>query len=175
MADMSSSIFNKKATEKLRNPDDLEKYVRVTNPSVWIVLFACIALLAGLLAWGVFGSVTTSVVATGTVVSPDEKSNPVALCLLNAEDAAKVHAGDSANVDGEKMTVRSVEAVPVSSEEARALLHSDYLVSALMQADWAYVVYFDGDTSEFTLDVPVSVHITVERIAPISLILKNWG
>ena len=31
----SMSIFNLKASEKLRNPDDLDKYIRVTKPSVW--------------------------------------------------------------------------------------------------------------------------------------------
>ena len=65
MANASSSIFNKKASEKLRNPDDLDKYLRVTNPSVWIVIAACVVLLLGLLAWGVFGTVSTSVKGIG--------------------------------------------------------------------------------------------------------------
>lgn len=65
MAQASPSIFNKRATERLRSPDDLEKYVQVTNPSVWVVLGACIALLAGLLAWGIFGTVSTNVSAQG--------------------------------------------------------------------------------------------------------------
>lgn len=71
MADTADSIFNKKATEKLRSPDDLDMYVRVTHPSIWIVLAACATLLIGLFAWGVFGTVTTSVVTTGTSVGGD--------------------------------------------------------------------------------------------------------
>ena len=38
MADEQNSIFTKKASDKLRSPDDLNEYVRVTNPSVWVVL-----------------------------------------------------------------------------------------------------------------------------------------
>ena len=164
MADVSSSIFNKKATEKLRSPDDLDKYVCVTNPSVWVVLFACIAMLAGLLAWGVFGAVTTSVSATGVVV------NGKAMCFLEAEDAAKVHVRDAAVIGGESAVVSQVASVPVSREEAHGVLVNDYLVSSLVKGDWAYQVSFDGDVSELTEGIPLSVNITTERIAPISLI-----
>ena len=167
MPDVSGSIFNRRATEKLRSPDDLDKYVRVTNPGVWVVLAACIALLAGLLAWGVFGSVTTSVSATG--VSVDGQ----AMCFLHAEDAAKVHVGDKANVGGEQLTVSEISSVPLSRDEAGKVLTSDYLVSTLVNGDWAYRVVFDGDTSDLATGVPLQVSITTERIAPISLVLKN--
>lgn len=165
MADVSRSIFNKKATDKLRSPDDLDKYVQVTNPSVWVVLTACIALLIGLLAWGLLGSVTTSVSSTGVCI------NDKAMCFLTAEDVAKVHVGDVANVNGAHMVVAEVAAVPVSRKEAGEVLSSDYLVSALMQGDWAYPVTFDGDASSLADGVPISVSITVERIAPIKLVL----
>ena len=167
MADAANSIFNQRATEKLRSPDDLDKYVRVTNPSVWVVLAACIALLAGLLTWGVFGSVTTSVPATGVLVDGQ------VMCFLKADDTAKVNAGDAANVDGERMTVKEITSVPLSRDEAGKILKSDYLVNDLMNGDWAYRVVFDGDTSDLTSGVPLHVSITTERIAPISLVLKN--
>ena len=167
MADATSVIFNRKAAEKLRSPDDLDKFVRVTNPSVWVVLGACVALLAGLLAWGVFGAVTTSVSATGVVV------NGEATCFLEASDAAKVHVGDVANVGGEAMKVIRVATVPVSRDEASKVLGNDYLVHSLVQGDWACRVVFEGDTSELTPQVPLPVVITVDRVAPISLILGD--
>ncbi len=167
MADTSSSIFNRRATEKLRSPDDLDKYVRVTNPSVWVILAACIVLLAALLVWGVFGAVTSSVTATGACV--DGK----AMCFLNADDAAKVHVGDSAMVGDKRMKVASVAAVPLSLSETEKVLKSDYLVSALVPGDWGYQVIFDGDASQFTQGVPISVTVAVERITPISLILRS--
>lgn len=167
MASATSSIFNKRATEKLRSPDDLDKYVRVTNPSVWLALTACIALLAGLLAWGMFGSVTTSVTGTGVSV------NGQAMCFLKAEDAAKVSAGNEANVGGEPMTVAEISSVPLSRGEAGKLLSNDYLVNTLVNGDWAYRVTFDGDASAMATGVPLTVSITTEHITPISLILKH--
>ena len=168
MADAQSSIFNKKATEKLRSPDDLDKYVRVTNPSVWVVMAACVVLLAGLLAWGVFGTVATSVSATGVHVDDD------VICFLPAEKAAKVHVGDTAYVDGKLLEVESLSALPVSRDEAKEIVASDYLLSALFEGDWVYIVNFSGDEGrEFGENVPLSVSITTERIAPISLIFGN--
>ena len=168
MPEAPSSIFNQKATDKLRSPDDLDRFIRVTNPSVWVMLAACVALLAGLLAWGIFGAVSTSVTSTG--VSIKGKT----MCFLDAENAAKVHEGDTAYVGGERMEVKTVSSVPYSRDEARGILGNDYLVSTLVNGDWAYVVGFSG-RSGLTDGVPLTVTITVERVAPISLILKNWG
>ena len=165
MADIAGSIFNRNATEKLRSPDDLDKYVRVTNPSVWVVLIACIALLAGLLSWGVFGTVTTSVTTMGVAVDGH------AMCFLTADDVSKVNEGDAAVLGGAKMTVKRVAKVPVSRGEASKVLVSDYLVSELIHGDWAYQVIFDGNINELAEDVPLSTTITTERIAPITLIL----
>ena len=167
------SIFNQKATEKLRSPDDLDKYVRVTNASVWAILGACVALLAGLLAWGVFGTISTSVTATATMV--DGK----AFCFLDAEETAKVHVDDVASVGGERMTVEAVTPVPLSREETKAILKSDYLVSTLVGGNWAYQVTFKSASNaqqvQLAEGVPIKAVITTERVAPISLILSNRG
>lgn len=166
MADLSSSIFNKKATEQLRSPEDLDKYVQVTKPSVWLVLFACAALLVGLLAWGVFGSVSTNVSTAGAV---DEGA---VVCLLGAESAAQVSAGDEAVVNGVPCTVESISEVPLSRFEASQIVDSDYLASTLITSDWSYVVRLSGTgIEELPSGVPLPVSITTESVAPISLIL----
>lgn len=167
MADATSSIFNKKAADKLRNPDDLERHIRVTNPSIWVVLGACAALLAGLLVWGFFGAVTTSVSATGSVVDGQ------AMCFLGVDSISKVTTDDTANFGGVSMRVSEVSEVPLSRDEAYEELHSDYLASALMPGDWAYQINFEGDASELTEGIPQDVSIMVERVSPISLILKG--
>ena len=52
-----SSIFREKSLNKVNQPEDLNDYIRVTRPSVWIVLIATILLLIGIVAWMVFGSI----------------------------------------------------------------------------------------------------------------------
>lgn len=168
VADATNSIFTKKASDKLRSPDDLDEYVRVTSPSVWVVLAACAALLIGLLAWGLFGTAETSVSATGTCVEGE------VVCFLPADKVTSIDIGDVANVDGELMTIAELSAVPVSRIEAHEIVGSDYLASTLVENDWTYVVHFNGDGDHaFAEGIPLAVTITTERIAPISLLFGD--
>jgi len=50
-------IFRKKSLERISGPEELNDYIRVTTPSVWLVLAALVILLAGMLAWSMFGTV----------------------------------------------------------------------------------------------------------------------
>jgi hypothetical protein len=95
------------------------------------------------------------------------------MCFLSAEDAAKVSVGDAASVGGVRTSVAEVTAVPLSRDEARERLGSDYLVSTLVKGDWAYLVTFEriDDDSNLAQGVPLSVDITTERVAPIRLLL----
>ena len=165
MADTGSSIFNKAATERLRSPEDLDRYVRATSPSAWVILGAVVALLVGLLCWGVFGAVSTSV--SGAGVRIDDQ----VLCYLTAEEVARVKVGDDAMVAGQRLSVADISELPLSRDEARATLGSDYLAQTLLEDDWAYVVSFEGDFGDLDGGVPLPVDITTERVSPISLVL----
>jgi hypothetical protein len=56
MDQQNNQIFRKKSLERLSSPEDLNAYLHVTNPAVWIILTAVILLLVGLFVWS---SVTT--------------------------------------------------------------------------------------------------------------------
>ncbi len=51
------SIFRQKSIDRVSSPEELNDYIRVTTPSVWIVLIAIVALLVGMLVWSIFGRV----------------------------------------------------------------------------------------------------------------------
>ena len=51
------SIFRQKSMDRVSSPEQLNDYIRVTTPSVWLVLIAVIVLLLGILGWSVFGTV----------------------------------------------------------------------------------------------------------------------
>ena len=59
MADREKSIFREKSMDKVSSPESLNDYIKVTTPSVWIVLIALVVLLLGILAWSIFGRVET--------------------------------------------------------------------------------------------------------------------
>ena len=54
------TIFRKKTLERISSPDQLTDYLCVTNPKIWVIRAAIIALLVGLLAWGTIGTLETS-------------------------------------------------------------------------------------------------------------------
>ena len=51
------SIFRQKSLDQINGPEELKDYVRVTTPSVWIVLTAVTLLVIGILGWCIFGTV----------------------------------------------------------------------------------------------------------------------
>lgn len=53
-----SGIFRKKSMSRVSSPEQLNDYIKVTTPSVWVVLIAIVVLLAGMLVWSIFGRVT---------------------------------------------------------------------------------------------------------------------
>lgn len=168
MADDKSTMFSERARQKLRSADDLDKFVRVTNPNVWVILGACAAMVAGVLAWAFFGSANTNVEVLGTYI------NGQALSLLSPDEIQGVDPGDPANVAGKKTTVAEVASKPVSARQAEALLGGDdFLTSTLMQeGSWAYLVTYGPLEDEKGLEdgVPISVNITTEQSAPIKLV-----
>ncbi len=54
---VKKSIFRKKSLEQISTPEQLDDYIKVTKPSVWVVLIATILLIAGVLVWAVFGKI----------------------------------------------------------------------------------------------------------------------
>ena len=53
----SDGIFRQTSLDRVSGPEELNDYIRVTTPSVWIVLTSLVVLLLGMLAWSIFGTV----------------------------------------------------------------------------------------------------------------------
>jgi hypothetical protein len=64
---MQSHLFRKQNVERISSPEQLQDYMRVTNPGIWMVLAAVIVLLAGLLAASALVKVETTVEAKGEI------------------------------------------------------------------------------------------------------------
>lgn len=55
---MDKKLFREKNVKRVSSPDELNDYMRVTSPSVWVILISVIVLIAGFLYWGITGTVT---------------------------------------------------------------------------------------------------------------------
>ena len=86
---MSEEIFRKKSLEKIKSPESLDDYVRVTNPTVWLLLAAVIVLLVGAIIWGTFGHIVTGIDGDMHV------KNGEAFCYVALDDLSDVKLGMS--------------------------------------------------------------------------------
>ena len=50
---MKNELFRKEAVEKITGPEDLNTYVKVLNPRVWLILAGIIIAVAGLVFFAV--------------------------------------------------------------------------------------------------------------------------
>lgn len=53
---MANDLFRKAALDKLASPERLDVLMQVTSPKGWIALWTIAALLVGVVAWSIFGS-----------------------------------------------------------------------------------------------------------------------
>jgi len=90
----SSSVFRKESIERVSSPDQLDDYIRVQKPSVWIILALVIALLAAAFVWAATAKLETTVTAFGIMDSANP--NDTVYCYLTADKAKNVIEGQSA-------------------------------------------------------------------------------
>ena len=65
---LQGNLFQQKALDRLRSPDELDKMFSVTTPVGWIALVTVLILVASGMVWAVFGVMADKVSGTGLIV-----------------------------------------------------------------------------------------------------------
>ncbi len=65
-----SSLFRKKSLDRVSSPDQIDDYIKITTPPVWLILAAIGVVLAGALVWGIFGEITVNTAQGAQTVAP---------------------------------------------------------------------------------------------------------
>ena len=142
---MQSHLFRKQNVERISSPEQLQDYMRVTNPGVWMVLAAVIVLLAGLLAASALVKVETTISAKGVL---DEAGTTIVMKLTtrageDVREGMTVRVGgrrgrvDYAYQDGSIVNVtasldNSGEALPAGVYDAQIVTETLSPISFLM-------------------------------------------
>lgn len=158
---MSQPIFRQKSMEKISSPEQMNDYIRVSNPSVWMILAAVIVLLAGVCVWGMFGCLDTSF-QTGGVCRDG--------CLtvyVKEADFAKIKGKAILSVDGSELSLSDLPGSPVRLDDSADpyLLH---LIDA-SAGDWVYVLTVDAKDMKSGM---FSVSVITERVKPLDFVLN---
>jgi len=157
---MNQQLFRKKSVDKVSSPEQLNEYIRVANPGVWMVLAAIVILLTGIVVWGFIGYLDTTL-PTAVVCENGE-----AVIYVKEADAEKIAVGMTVRVDDKEYTVSEIPTEPSRVDDTM----SEYAIhaSGLTVGEWVYAVSLNGDLA----DGVHKAEIVIERISPISFILN---
>ena len=98
-----NQIFREKSLERISSPEQLQDYMKVTNPGIWTILIAVIVLLAGLFVCSVTGKLETTVKATAIV------DKGVATIVVTGADAEKIKADMTLRVNNQEYRIRELD------------------------------------------------------------------
>jgi hypothetical protein len=169
------SIFREESIDRALSPDQLDQYIKVSNPGVWLVLTALLVLSASVLAWGFTGTLPKTLTVNGIM---GENGQAVCFIDVNALDKdirgckAQVRAAAAGNAvyDG---IVSEVSRNPYSVAEIATKYESDWVTQKLLTGEYSYAVTVDlSGGPAYTAGTIASMTIITEEVKPISYLFN---
>lgn len=165
---MAGSVFRKKSMDRVSSPEQLNDYIKVSNPAVWMVISAVVILLIGICVWGIFGKLDTVIKGGGYC------QDGTVHCYLQEKDLARLTQDTKITIEGKEYPIASVAKMPIEideedyeSNETEPHLYAMHK-SGLEEDDWACDVLVNAPLEDGVYDTS----ITVESVSPMSFILK---
>lgn len=155
-----SNLFRKKSLDRISSPEQLNDYIRVSTPSVWMLLAAIVVLLTGVCVWGVFGHMDTTL----SVVAVAENGQVTA--YIKEGDAGRVTVDAAVSIGDVQGCVRSIAAQPAAVDES----FTEYMrhTGKLQEGEWVYAVMLDADCA----DGVYTAQIVIDSVSPMSFVLN---
>lgn len=166
------SVFNMESEDRVRSPEKLDEYIRVSSPATWLIVTALVLIFIAIMVWGFTGTMPVHYTSKGVGmtlgvdIDTADKSDAEAfqvkglLCLvdpaavtshdLQDKDVA-VSFRDGTRVNGKAMLL---DTAPEQEMEVSELLkhfkvNSSWVVSNMGEGVYRYPVYVE---LEYPLD-----------------------
>ena len=98
-----SSLFRRESVERIQSPEQLNDYLRISNPTIWVLLAAVIVLLAGMLIWSSVAYISSFAEGSATV-----ENGAMTVRFYDEEQASRVESGMDIVVGDVSSPVKSV-------------------------------------------------------------------
>ena len=133
---MNGQIFREKSIDRVSSPEQIDDYVKISNPGIWIIVIAAAFLIFGMAIWGIFGKVDKTV----NGVAYAECGN--VLIYVEENIADEIKPGSEVRVGEEKLVMRKKYGDPVRADES----YGEYFfhLGGFMPGDWLYTMSTDG-------------------------------
>ena len=126
------SIFRRESLDRVESPEQLDAYIKVSHPKVWLIMAALLVAVISVIVWSVVGSLPQTMTVKGVTVGGN-----VINCYECVENANTNLIGCKANItlpDGRSISgkVEAVSQNPYSQEEIRAEISEDWLADNVL-------------------------------------------
>lgn len=163
-------LFRTSNMNRIASADELDRYIKVANPSAWVVLGAALVLMAGLVIWAVVAIIPITVNTTGLFNPATQK----AVCWVDRDTAQKIKNSDKkatvADVEAKSVTVLEP---PMSASEVLQTLGSDFYADSIQLADWNYAVELQLEDEVETSDFIIKSLVGDMHLAPVSIVVME--
>lgn len=157
---MESNVFRQKSIEQVSSPEQLNDYIKATNPGVWIILAAVATLLVGFIVWGTVGTLETklnvaAVSDSGTVT-----------CYVKETDLSDIGTDNTVRIDGSEYNVASISDLPIPVDDS----FTDYTlyIGDLTTGEWVYTVTLSSGLPDGVYEA----EIVTDSVSPISFLFN---
>ena len=100
---MKEELFRKKSLDRIKSPENLDDYIRVASPGVWLLLVSVIIILIGACLWAVYGQIDSIVPATVCV-----ENGGNAVCYISEDHISSVQTGLTVEFAGTKGVISQI-------------------------------------------------------------------
>ncbi len=194
---MDNSLFRKKSLERISSPEQLNGYIKVSSPSVWLIISAMIIIAVAFSIWAFSGNITSEVSSTGVFQGSSEDNINSVVCYVDANYAPKISEGMtvriydkskpmSAYVNGK---VTKISQTPVNQEDILHSYSSEYVADSILESDYGVGVFIKinknsqnaydwannevGNDDFIKLNGLCKVDIITESITPIDFLFNG--
>ncbi len=168
----AQEVFRRSTMNRIASADELDHYIKVTNPSAWVVTIAAFLLVAGIIVWAFVATVPVTIETTGVLIDSSDNSKMAVVCFVDKSTADKIDkSGAIASASDVAAESVAVNPTPVSSTEIVNFFDSDFYVEALHLSDWNYVVSLAIDEEPATTDYSINIKSGEARLVPVKIVV----
>ena len=158
---MNSSIFREKSIKKVSTPEELDDYLRVTGPSVWMILAAVVILLAGLFAVLGMKDIETTLKVGGVC------ENGLMTLYVKEADVSSLKPGMKVIIEDNEYEISEIS--DVSTAAAADIDAGALHVSGIGHGEWMNTVYVNCNLE----DGLYRASIVVEKMKPMMFMISG--
>ena len=170
----AAEIPERSAANRITSTDELDRYIKVANPSAWVTVLAMLILVGSIAVWAIAAVVPVTVNTTGIVLQNSDANEPVVVCWVDKQAADRIgDFGVKASIDGAEAKDARMNEAPMSASEVIKFLGNDFYAESIDLTDWNYPVVIEPDGDVGGSDFAITTALGSARLVPVSLVVAE--